>query len=277
MHATRLTRAIIRLSTTLIAHLALQSRQRAPLTRLDDDFFAALVREMKGAGLSHRIVADMLGISSRTYFARARKLAIASDSNDPDLWMALLLFIEQEGAVGQRALSTHFPTHAPAKLRATLNRMLRAEVLERHVAGSSRVFRVIPDPMITNDANQGPPTSHEGIREHYAAVVAAITRKLKSSHARSETKDVVGGATLTFEIHAGHPLRDEVRQLLQKAEQDLRGLAALVNSHNAAHPISSEQKETVSFYCGQFTHQKEPSRPTPNTKKGRRKKRLPTD
>jgi hypothetical protein len=87
--------------------------------------------------------------------------------------------------------------------------------------------------------------------DHFQAMVTAITRKLQNGGGRSADGDVVGGSTLSFEVHAEHPLRAEVVGLLQRTRSEVNDLWRRVGSHNAAHPCTDEQRELVCFYFGQ--------------------------
>lgn len=87
--------------------------------------------------------------------------------------------------------------------------------------------------------------------DHFAAVARAIAAKLRRGPPQSVADDVVGGATLTFELTSEHPLRDEVRGLLRRVRADVNELWARVGAHNAAHPIDEAARERVTFYFGQ--------------------------
>jgi hypothetical protein len=87
--------------------------------------------------------------------------------------------------------------------------------------------------------------------DHFQAVVTAITRKLQNGGRRSADGDTVGGTTLSFEVHAGHPLRAEVLGLLQRTRTEVNALWRSVGEHNAEQPCPSEEREIVSFYFGQ--------------------------
>jgi hypothetical protein len=87
--------------------------------------------------------------------------------------------------------------------------------------------------------------------DHFQAMVTAITRKLQHGSGRSADGDVVGGSTLSFEVHRGHPLREEVLGLLQRTRSEVNDLWRRVGAHNASAPCPDEERETVSFYFGQ--------------------------
>ena len=96
--------------------------------------------------------------------------------------------------------------------------------------------------------------------DHYHAVVRALATKLRIGKAQSQAADVVGGATLTFDMHAGHPRRAEVYGLLASVRSQLNQLWEEVEAHNRVHPIPEGEGEQVCFYFGQSCHGPEDSR-----------------
>lgn len=87
--------------------------------------------------------------------------------------------------------------------------------------------------------------------DHYQSMVTAITRKVMRGAPRSAAEDVVGGTTITFELHRDHPLREEVRGLLARVRGEVNELWRRVGEHNASSPSPAAETETVSFYFGQ--------------------------
>jgi hypothetical protein len=87
--------------------------------------------------------------------------------------------------------------------------------------------------------------------DHYRSVCAAIGTKLRLRSARSESKDIVGGATLTFDLAPGHPLENEVKSLLACTRGSVDALWNRVEQYNREHPIAEEDREVVTFYFGQ--------------------------
>jgi hypothetical protein len=62
---------------------------------------------------------------------------------------------------------------------------------------------------------------------------------------------VVGGATLSFDIHATHPRRQEVLDLLKRVRGEVNELWTQVQLYNDENPIAEEDRIEVSFYFGQ--------------------------
>ncbi|HEX2733158.1 MAG TPA: hypothetical protein VHM70_16220 [Polyangiaceae bacterium] len=93
--------------------------------------------------------------------------------------------------------------------------------------------------------------------DHFSAVVRAIAAKLRGGAPQAGADDVIGGATLTFEVSPTHPQRAEVRGLLRRIRQEVNELWFRVGAHNDAHPIADGQRELVTFYFGQNTQEAE--------------------
>jgi hypothetical protein len=87
--------------------------------------------------------------------------------------------------------------------------------------------------------------------DHFQTVVRAIATKLRVGTARSSHSDVNGGATLTFDIHPGHPHREAVLGLLARVRADVNALWTQVQEHNAESPVPEHEQTQVSFYFGQ--------------------------
>jgi hypothetical protein len=108
---------------------------------------------------------------------------------------------------------------------------------------------------LTADSFVVPVGSEQGweiaVFDHFSAMANAIAAKIQRGKGRSTAGDVLGGATLTFEVSRGHPLEDEVYGLLARVRRDVNDLWNRVVEQNARHPIADEDKQNVTFYFGQ--------------------------
>ena len=87
--------------------------------------------------------------------------------------------------------------------------------------------------------------------DHFQAVVRAIVSKVRQGRARSMPDDVIGGATLTFDVYPGHPQHERALGLLRRVRAEVNELWNEVESYNQQHPIHEETMHRVSFYFGQ--------------------------
>ena len=87
--------------------------------------------------------------------------------------------------------------------------------------------------------------------DHFSAMAGAIAAKLRRGTPRSQEEDVVGGATLTFELSEDHPSKGDVLALLRKVRHDVNQLWQRVNAETANDSEVQEGKFKVTFYFGQ--------------------------
>jgi hypothetical protein len=121
--------AIVRQTTVLIAGLATASGQRTPLSRVADQVFADLVRELSDQGLGHKVIADMFGIALRTYHARVARLAASRTDHGRSLWEAVLSHVEKTGPVTRIELLHRFQGDDEATVRGVLRDLVDSELL----------------------------------------------------------------------------------------------------------------------------------------------------
>ena len=86
--------------------------------------------------------------------------------------------------------------------------------------------------------------------DHFSAVASAIAAKVRRG-ARSDARDIVGGATLTFELSPGHPDLEEVYGILARVRRDVNDIWARVMQYNEKHPLDDAHKIKVTVYFGQ--------------------------
>jgi hypothetical protein len=88
--------------------------------------------------------------------------------------------------------------------------------------------------------------------DHFRAVVNAIAAKVRRGQPRSATNDVVGGATLGFDVHDGHPFAARAERLLEDVRREVGALWADVEAYNAEHRDEMPGRRRVFFYFGQY-------------------------
>lgn len=89
------------------------------------------------------------------------------------------------------------------------------------------------------------------VYDHFQAVVGAISAKLRTRSVRSTSSDLVGGATLSFDLYPGHPDEREVYGLLGRVRGEVNTLWNRVRARNEARPIDDSERIKVTFYFGQ--------------------------
>jgi hypothetical protein len=111
---------IVRQTTVLIAQLATASGGRAPLAHVAGQVFVELVRELKAQGLGNKVIADMFGLTLRTYHDRVRRTRESVTERGTSLWEAVLRYVRAEGVVSRATLLRRFRADDEASVRGVL-------------------------------------------------------------------------------------------------------------------------------------------------------------
>jgi hypothetical protein len=139
-----------------------------------------------------------------------------------------------------------------------------AEVSERAVTSLIDDARIACDPnnVLRCTQLQIPIGAEQGweaaVFDHFRAMANAIGAKLRTIGTRSSYADRVGGSTLSFSVHAGHPFEQEVYGLLARVRADVNDLWDRVSEYNREHGIEPEGRVEVTFYFGQHVVTDEP-------------------
>jgi hypothetical protein len=148
----------------------------------------------------------------------------------------------------------HNPGLGPSELSALLN-VQEAEVANAAAALVANDTLTEAEGRFTTKALLVPVGAKSGweaaVFDHFPAVASAIAAKVRSGTLKSDARDRVGGATLTFDVSASHPLAEEVLGLLGKVRAELNELWNRVHRHNAHTPVAEAERIRVRFYFGQ--------------------------
>jgi hypothetical protein len=133
--------AIVRQTTVLIAQLATTSGSRAQLAHTANQVFLDLVRELKDQGLANKVIADMFGLTLRTYHNKISRLAESSTERGRSLWEALLTYVQEHGTVRRVDLLIRFSGDDEATIRGVLKDLVDSGMLFRSGRGDRSTYR----------------------------------------------------------------------------------------------------------------------------------------
>ena len=309
--------AIVRQTTVLIAQLSTAAGVRAPLAHVADQVFLDLAREIEAQGVGRKVVADMFGLSLRSYQKKMRRLTESASVRDRSLWEAVVDFVRKEGSVTRKRIEERFRHDGNLAVAAVLNDQVNSGLLYATGKGDHSVYGLTSEDDRNSLINQHSldtissvvwmqvyfePVTREALEEqlafeddivkravdlllgdgrlskdedgtlrasrfvvplgaakgwetavfdHFRAVATAIASKVRGSR-KSRLGDVVGGSTLSFDLHPDHPHKDEVLRLLEDVRGKIMPLWDKVSAHNEANPVDENQRTKVYFYCGQY-------------------------
>jgi hypothetical protein len=90
--------------------------------------------------------------------------------------------------------------------------------------------------------------------DHFRAVVNAIAAKVRRGRGRSQGDDIVGGATLSFDVGAGHPFESRVERLLRDVREQVGALWNDVEAYNREQREAPRSRR-IFFYFGQYVEE----------------------
>ncbi len=147
---------IVRQTTVLVAQLATAAGGRAPLAHVAAQVFVELVRELKAQGLGNKVIADMFGLTLRTYHDRVRRAAESKTERGQSLWEAVLRHVRSRPIVTRAELLHRFRADDEASVRGVLNDLVDGGLLFRSGRGDHTTFRAATEAE-TGATNAGDP------------------------------------------------------------------------------------------------------------------------
>jgi len=217
-----------------------------------DEAVAAVLRDLVASGIAYstgRGEQALYGLTS----ASDRAQLIRQDQRDT-LPALVWVTIYREGPLSVAALRERMGCDAEPLDRALLE-LERDGSVQRDAAGRLLSSLVT----IPVGARVG---WEAAVFDHFQAVAKAIAAKLQLG-SRSAEADVVGGATLSFDVCDEHPLAPSVYGLLRRIRQEANALWQQVDEYNRQRPISEARRVQVTFYMGQNVEQPAEARESP--------------
>ncbi|HVU03613.1 MAG TPA: hypothetical protein VHE30_17765 [Polyangiaceae bacterium] len=141
MNVNLLIDAVVRQTTILIAQLATAAGARATLAHTANQVFADLVDELKAQGLGNKVIADMFGLTLRTYHHKVARLSESTTERGRSLWEALLEFVQARPTVLRSDVLAHFSNDDELKVRGVLQDLVDSGLVFRSGRGDETLFR----------------------------------------------------------------------------------------------------------------------------------------
>jgi len=136
---------IVRQTTVLVAQLATAAGGRAPLAHVAGQVFVELVRELKAQGLGNKVIADMFGLTLRTYHDRVRRASESVTDRGSSLWEAVLGYARQRQMLSRADFLQRFRADDEASVRGVLSDLVDSGFLFRSGRGDHTTYRAASD------------------------------------------------------------------------------------------------------------------------------------
>jgi hypothetical protein len=125
----------------LVAQLATAAGGRAPLAHVAGQVFFELVRELKTQGLGNKVIADMFGLTLRTYHDRVRRTSESATDRGTSLWEAVLRTVRERQLVTKAELLRRFRADDEATVRGVLSDLVDSGLLFKSGRAESTAYR----------------------------------------------------------------------------------------------------------------------------------------
>jgi len=142
MNVNLLIEAITRQTMVLVAQLATQHGARAQLASIANQVFLDLVAELKSQGLGRKVIADMFGLSLRTYHDKVARLSESATDRGRSLWEAVLSYLEEHEVASRAEVLQRFCRDDEATVRGVLRDLVETGLVFQTGRGDATGYRI---------------------------------------------------------------------------------------------------------------------------------------
>jgi hypothetical protein len=157
---------LVRQAMVEVARLATSGGARTSLARLSDQVFLELTRELERQGVTKNVVADMFGMSLRTFHRRVRQLGQLGQEQVERRTVreAVLEVIRASAPVTAHAVHQRFLRHPAERVAGAMNDLVHAGLVSRTGWGDKAVYRAgavgVPGARSEPDLGRREPVCH---------------------------------------------------------------------------------------------------------------------
>jgi hypothetical protein len=142
MDSRRLIDAIVRQTTILIAQVSTAAGTRSPLSRVADQVFLELARELETQGVTRKVAADMFGLALRSYQKKIQRLGQSATHREQTLWSAVVEHLRKHGGSSRDALFAHFAHEDSYDLASVLKDIVSTGFVSSTGRGASTYYEL---------------------------------------------------------------------------------------------------------------------------------------
>lgn len=133
--------AIVRQTMVLVAQLATAGGARAALGHTANQVFLELITELRRQGLSNTLIADLFGLSLRTYHNKVRRLSESATFRGRPLWHAVHEFIQTRGTVSRAEVLMCFCRDESTTVKSVLTDLVEEGIVFAKGRGENLTYR----------------------------------------------------------------------------------------------------------------------------------------
>jgi hypothetical protein len=145
---------IVRQTTVLIAQLSTTAGIRAPLSRVADQVFINLARELEAQGVGRKVAADMFGLALRSYQLKISRIAESASDRESTLWEAVLKRLREGTGLRRKQLLESFKRDDPRDVAAVLKDLVDSGLVSRAGRGDHAFYQLAGADAVSAIADQ---------------------------------------------------------------------------------------------------------------------------
>jgi hypothetical protein len=142
VNANLLIHSIIQQSMIFTAQLATAGGVRVPLASLANQVFLDLASELRNQGLKHSIIADMFGITLRSYHRRVRELEQSRSVEGSTVWEAVLGLLRESEPVSAARIHQRFALDDQDVVAGVLSDLVSSGLAYGSGRGKRTIYRI---------------------------------------------------------------------------------------------------------------------------------------
>jgi hypothetical protein len=142
--------ALVRHTMIDVARLATSDGARVSLARISEQVFLELTSELERQGVTKNVVADMFGMSLRTFHRRVQQVR-REHAERRTVREAVLEFVTASEPVSAHSVQQSFLRHAGELVSGALNDLVHAGLVSRSGWGENAVYRRVARADVAGD------------------------------------------------------------------------------------------------------------------------------
>ena len=182
MNVNLLNDAITRQTMILVAQLATQQGARAQLASIANQVFLDLVEQLKNQGLGRKVIADMFGLSLRTYHDKVQRLSESATDRGRSLWEAVLGYLEEHEVASRADVLQRFCRDDEASVRGVLRDLVETGLVFQTGRGDGTGYRIASAEEVGALGRRPDPASEDAFLwiqiHHHAPIARASLREI---------------------------------------------------------------------------------------------------
>jgi transcription initiation factor IIE alpha subunit len=158
--------AVVQQTMVFVAQLATAGGVRAPLAKLAHQVLLDLSRELQNQGVKKNVIADMFGMSLRTYHRKLRALTESQTVSGRTIWEAVLDYLRDQEPVSAYDIHRRFSGDDRDVIAGVLTDLVHSGLAYRSGSGSGAVYRLADDSDFAKAGSNGRDGANEYLVWH---------------------------------------------------------------------------------------------------------------